>query len=225
MGPNLADTGISISDFLAILVSLVAIGGAAAQGIRIILDPKKRDWKVILGTIAVMCVVLVVAIMIHNFTTISIKGTTSLFGQATPSPTSTPEPSLTPTPTPIVVNENLTIPCVSGYCSDQMTVRLTTIMIDSANQQMTWNFTLTALTDGTFHFVTIFLEDASTTQYPGTGQATDSWGLKAGDPINVSPIFKLVPQHEVPYSLHLAIAYAPGGGFQAYYETKTFTFP
>lgn len=98
----------SITNFVALIASLVAIATGIAVALRY-LRRSDRDWRIVSGVCAGVVVVLLVGMLLSRTTTIAVNGQTNLFGQSqptfaptqipTPFPTYTPLPTDTPLPT------------------------------------------------------------------------------------------------------------------------------
>jgi hypothetical protein len=123
----------------------------------------------------------------------------------------TPAPAVTATRRaaqgPLVIHENLSIPC-TGCQSDGPDIVLAAVAIDQSAHTMTWSFFITNHTSRTLsqHFSMLQIADASGATFTPTDLAQDSWTLPPGVTAQVVTSFAFVPQTDVRYIVTLAVA-------------------
>jgi hypothetical protein len=124
---------------------------------------------------------------------------------------SVPAPAVTATRRaaqgPLVIRENLAIPC-SGCQSAGPDIVLAAVAIDESAHTMTWAFFVTNHTSQTLsqHFSMLQIADAAGGTFTPTNLAQDSWALAPGTTAQVVASFAFVPQTDVKYIVTLAVA-------------------
>lgn len=199
--------------------SITQNSGLGPQGGKLPTQPPKRPKAMTIVVLILSALVIILGVT----TFLAVR-------QIIPGPKAPPQPSstvpVTPTPTatsstgfatntPVAmatvasgtITENLLLTCGTN-CNDPIRVTITTIQVNDADGNMTWNISLKNVTGTSIAYQVNTFElrtNANQTQIPAT--ISQSYGnLLNGDPYSIQGIFAFVPTQNTTYTLTAVVS-------------------